>query len=91
MLLLNCALSLVEEIILYYDARSKKHQKDNVTLWRVRLTIVAVKITMLYVYIVFDVRVAVNSINVVYCCLGSTTVGSLCTDVGLQNISDCYR
>ena len=28
MLLLNCALKLVEEIILYYDARSKKHQKN---------------------------------------------------------------
>ena len=28
MLLLNCALKLVEEIILYYDARSKKHQND---------------------------------------------------------------
>jgi len=26
MLLLNCALKLVEEIILYCDARSKKHQ-----------------------------------------------------------------
>ena len=26
MLLLNCALKLVEEIILYYDARSKKLQ-----------------------------------------------------------------
>ena len=26
MLLLNCALNLVEEIILYYDTRSKKHQ-----------------------------------------------------------------
>ena len=26
MSLLNCALKLVEEIILYYDARSKKHQ-----------------------------------------------------------------
>ena len=26
MLLLNCALKLVEEIILYYDARLKKHQ-----------------------------------------------------------------
>ena len=26
MLLLNCALKLVEEIILYYDARSIKHQ-----------------------------------------------------------------
>ena len=29
MLLLNCALKLVEEIILYYDARSKKHQIYN--------------------------------------------------------------
>ena len=29
MLLLNCALKLVEEIILYYDARSKKHQKTS--------------------------------------------------------------
>ena len=27
MLLLNCALKLVEETILYYDARSKKHKK----------------------------------------------------------------
>ena len=26
MLLLNCALKLAEEMILYYDARSKKHQ-----------------------------------------------------------------
>ena len=29
MLLLNCALKLVEEIILYYDARSKKHQRTS--------------------------------------------------------------
>ena len=29
MLLLNCALKLVEEIILYYDAWSKKHQITN--------------------------------------------------------------
>ena len=29
MLILNCALKLVEEIILYYDAWSKKHQKGN--------------------------------------------------------------
>ena len=29
MLLLNCALQLVEEIILYYDARSKKHKKTS--------------------------------------------------------------
>ena len=28
MLLLNCALKLVEEIILFYDARSKKHQNE---------------------------------------------------------------
>ena len=28
-LLLNCALKLDEEIILYYDARSKKHQINN--------------------------------------------------------------
>ena len=27
MLLLNCALNLVEEIIIYYDAQSKKHKK----------------------------------------------------------------
>ena len=32
MLLLNCALKLVEEIILYYDARSKKHQIVNYSL-----------------------------------------------------------
>ena len=30
----NCALKLVDEIILYYDARSKKHQmKTYVHLW----------------------------------------------------------
>ena len=26
----NCALKLVDEIILYYDARSKKHQMTDV-------------------------------------------------------------
>ena len=26
----NCALKLVDEIILYYDARSKKHQKHQI-------------------------------------------------------------
>ena len=26
----NCALKLVDEIILYYDARSKKHQITNI-------------------------------------------------------------
>ena len=31
MLLLNCALKLVEEIILYYDARSNKHKKNHRT------------------------------------------------------------
>ena len=29
MLVLKCALKLVEEIILYYDGRSKKHQTIN--------------------------------------------------------------
>jgi len=28
MFILKCALKLVEEIILYYDARSKKHKKE---------------------------------------------------------------
>ena len=28
----NCALKLVDEIILYYDARSKKHQTQNMSL-----------------------------------------------------------
>ena len=32
MFILKCALKLVEEIILYYDARSKKHQNRNVCL-----------------------------------------------------------
>jgi len=31
MLLLNCALKLVEQIILYYDARSKKNIKLLIT------------------------------------------------------------
>jgi len=31
MLLKNCALNLAEEIILYYDARSKKHQIGRVS------------------------------------------------------------
>ena len=35
----NCALKLVDEIILYYDARSKKHKKSviRVTLEKVQL------------------------------------------------------
>ena len=36
MSLLNCALKLVEEIILYYDARLKKHQ---ITFWSIYLEI----------------------------------------------------
>jgi len=28
----NCALKLVDEIILYYDARSKKHQNYEILL-----------------------------------------------------------
>ena len=35
MLLLNCTLKLVEEIILYYDARSKKHQNINTLMYKV--------------------------------------------------------
>ena len=36
----NCALKLVDEIILYYDARSKKHKKKckNFTLYRITPT-----------------------------------------------------
>ena len=34
MLLLNCPLKLVEEIILYYDARSKKHQITHLWLFK---------------------------------------------------------
>ena len=34
MLLLNCALKLVEEIILCYDARSKKHKKKISNLFK---------------------------------------------------------
>ena len=38
----NCALKLVDEIILYYDARSKKHQSRRVNyldggLWQIEL------------------------------------------------------
>ena len=29
----NCALKLVDEIILYYDARSKKHQNHSALLY----------------------------------------------------------
>ena len=35
MLLLNCALKLVEEIILSYDARSKEHQKKSFNLFTI--------------------------------------------------------
>jgi len=37
MLLLNCALKLVEKIIVYYDARSKKHQSTSFGLLRERI------------------------------------------------------
>ena len=37
----NCALKLVDEIILYYDARSKKHQKrDNVLVTRCHVRVI---------------------------------------------------
>ena len=54
------------------------------TLWRLLLTTVAVKTTMLYVCIVVGVGVAVTRIKVVFCCLGNVTVGSLCTVIELQ-------
>ena len=50
MLLLNCALKLVEEIILYYDARSKKHQ----TIKGLRITGVWIISTNSAVKKVFD-------------------------------------
>ena len=34
----NCALKLVDEIILYYDARSKEHETTNSCLWKYFLT-----------------------------------------------------
>ena len=33
MFILKCALKLVEEIILYYDARSKKQKKKDGKIW----------------------------------------------------------
>ena len=36
MLLLNCALKLVEEVILYCDARSKKHKKKRRSVFTAR-------------------------------------------------------
>ena len=33
MFILKCALKLVEEISLYYDARSKKHQIKEYAVW----------------------------------------------------------
>jgi hypothetical protein len=70
----------------WYQAK----KQDNVTLWRVRPTIVAVKTTMLYVCI-FLRMFSCLSIKVVYCCLANVTVGSLWTVVELQNISDLCR
>ena len=34
----NCVLKLVDEIILYYDARSKKHKKNIVTFVYISLS-----------------------------------------------------
>ena len=39
MLLLNCALKLVEEIILYYDARSKKPQSNRACFRNISYTL----------------------------------------------------
>ena len=38
MFILKCALKLVEEIILYYDARSKKHKKININIFYFQYT-----------------------------------------------------
>ena len=48
MLLLNCALKLVEEIILYYDARSKKHKKNISIRTKLRIFRSNVKSVLLY-------------------------------------------
>ena len=48
------------------------------TLWRFRLTIVAVETTTLYVCIVFHVRVAVNSIKVIHSFISPTNAQLIC-------------
>ena len=48
MLLLNCALKLVEEIILYYDAWSKKHKKNISIRTKFRIFRSNVKSVLLY-------------------------------------------
>ena len=51
MLLLNCALKLVEEIILYYDARSKKHQMYSIIAVTNKHTAKLHHVGSLYIYI----------------------------------------
>ena len=45
----NCALKLVDEIILYYDARSKKHQKVSKVMLNVSMVMLNVSKVMLNV------------------------------------------
>ena len=55
----NCALKLVDEIILYYDARSKKHQITNPT--------VCSHIAFKEIFVFFLQQVAYFSLNSIYC------------------------
>ena len=83
----NCALNLVDEIILYYDARSKKHQKrDNVlvTKWHVRVIIFLRKRNNIFPFYCCQPRCF-------QCCNLSTTMGSLCTVVLLKHILYCCQ
>ena len=48
MFILKCALKLVEEIILYYDARSKKHQTNT--------RCIKVIYSAVHIYIITDIE-----------------------------------
>ena len=68
MFILKCALKLVEEIILYYDARSKKHQNVNYQLKNSLVNLHYLRI--LLVHFICSYVIAINGTRAILSCCG---------------------
>ena len=65
----NCALKLVDEIILYYDARSKKHKKNPVCIVFVKMpSVIRMKLYRQYECIFHDDSTETYAMLILLCC-----------------------
>ena len=87
MLILNCALKLVEEIILYYDARSKKHKKKS-TVYLCSSFTAIIRISKYTVIFPLnsDPKGLLKEMDCVSCGVGTESSPNYSQAISLQNI-----